>query len=272
MEKLGQRLRELRQDSGLSQSQVAKLVGVSRNAVSQWESGETIPNSRRLARVAKALGVPLREIARASSSDQTEDILGAIARLLPGLGHRGLSADIICATAEVPRSEFDARFGTPERAVAMLFRRHHEGILEEARRQPPIYGSVLARLKYFFRSMSQVELENTDISREFHAAAWTGRSELQREYTFHTLEVGQLISDVLLDAAERGQIRRDNLQVAAELLLGAYTTSLRQAQNQSLTPDQLVTQMTPQMSMLLISLGFEDIPGFSEKTPRDVMR
>ena len=35
------KLRELREDSGLSQSDVARHIGVSASNVSRWESGET---------------------------------------------------------------------------------------------------------------------------------------------------------------------------------------------------------------------------------------
>lgn len=41
METMGDRIRMLRQAKGLNQSQLADAVGVSREAVSQWESGST---------------------------------------------------------------------------------------------------------------------------------------------------------------------------------------------------------------------------------------
>jgi transcriptional regulator with XRE-family HTH domain len=47
------RLRELREATGLSQSDVAKLVGVTVSTVSRWEHGErpTLAHRRKLARV-----------------------------------------------------------------------------------------------------------------------------------------------------------------------------------------------------------------------------
>jgi len=48
------RLRELREATGLSQSDVAKLVGVTVSTVSRWEQGKnppTLAHRRKLARV-----------------------------------------------------------------------------------------------------------------------------------------------------------------------------------------------------------------------------
>lgn len=41
METMGDRIRVLRDARGFSQEQLAKLVGVTKSAVSQWESGST---------------------------------------------------------------------------------------------------------------------------------------------------------------------------------------------------------------------------------------
>lgn len=42
---LSERLYELRKKSGLSQEQLAERLGVSRQAVSKWESGKSVPES-----------------------------------------------------------------------------------------------------------------------------------------------------------------------------------------------------------------------------------
>ncbi|MBR5428943.1 MAG: helix-turn-helix transcriptional regulator [Firmicutes bacterium] len=43
---LHNRLRELRQEKGLSQSQLAELVGVSRNTISSIETGQFNPTAK----------------------------------------------------------------------------------------------------------------------------------------------------------------------------------------------------------------------------------
>ena len=43
---LGERLQALRKSRGLSQEQLAEQAGVSRQAVSKWELGESVPELR----------------------------------------------------------------------------------------------------------------------------------------------------------------------------------------------------------------------------------
>ena len=56
---LGKRLKELRTQSGFSQEMVAERIGVSRQAVTKWESGRTIPTAENLAALAQLYQVPL---------------------------------------------------------------------------------------------------------------------------------------------------------------------------------------------------------------------
>jgi len=58
-ETFGERLGRLREDAGLSQSALARRVGVSQSAVSQMESGERSPSYGMLIQLADALGVSI---------------------------------------------------------------------------------------------------------------------------------------------------------------------------------------------------------------------
>lgn len=49
---IGQRIRAQRINSGLSQEKVAELVGVSRQAVTKWETGRSAPSTENLFRLA----------------------------------------------------------------------------------------------------------------------------------------------------------------------------------------------------------------------------
>lgn len=51
-------IREGREKLDLNQSQLAELVGVSPQAVQQWESGATQPRGKRLNKIAKVLKLP----------------------------------------------------------------------------------------------------------------------------------------------------------------------------------------------------------------------
>ena len=53
---IGQRIRAQRINSGLSQEKVAELVGVSRQAVTKWETGRSAPSSENLFRLAALFG------------------------------------------------------------------------------------------------------------------------------------------------------------------------------------------------------------------------
>lgn len=56
------RIRELRQQRGITQAQLAALVGVQQNTASQWETGDRRPPSIILPRLADALGCTIDEL------------------------------------------------------------------------------------------------------------------------------------------------------------------------------------------------------------------
>ena len=56
------RIRELRNEQGISQEQLAIKVGVSRQAVTKWETGAGAPDIENLATLARVFGVTVDEI------------------------------------------------------------------------------------------------------------------------------------------------------------------------------------------------------------------
>ena len=56
------RIRELREAAGLTQTALALRVGVSKQAVSQWEFGTTWPSAELLPRIAFALGCRIGDL------------------------------------------------------------------------------------------------------------------------------------------------------------------------------------------------------------------
>ena len=52
---VGDRISELRNEKNLSQNQLAKLMEVSRQAVSKWETGQSVPDSLNLIKLADIL-------------------------------------------------------------------------------------------------------------------------------------------------------------------------------------------------------------------------
>ena len=61
-ELLGRKLYELRKKYGLSQEGLAERLGVSRQAVSKWECGESLPDTDNLITISKMYGVSLDEL------------------------------------------------------------------------------------------------------------------------------------------------------------------------------------------------------------------
>lgn len=56
---LSEKLYELRKKGGLSQEQLAEQLGVSRQAISKWESGKAVPESDTLISISKYFDVTL---------------------------------------------------------------------------------------------------------------------------------------------------------------------------------------------------------------------
>lgn len=60
---IGDRIIDLRRQRGLSQGQVAEMIGVSRQAVSKWESGQNSPDTVKLIRLADILDTDVEYLA-----------------------------------------------------------------------------------------------------------------------------------------------------------------------------------------------------------------
>ena len=71
-EALGNKLYELRKKSGLSQEALADKLGVSRQAVSKWECGESLPDTDNLITISKLFEISLDELV-GNSFDKSEE-------------------------------------------------------------------------------------------------------------------------------------------------------------------------------------------------------
>ena len=61
---LGEILKQNRVDRNLTQEYVAECIGVSRQAVSKWESGTSDPSTSNLLALAKLYEIPIEELLR----------------------------------------------------------------------------------------------------------------------------------------------------------------------------------------------------------------
>ena len=73
---LSEKLYELRKKDGLSQEQLAERLGVSRQAVSKWESGKAVPESDTLISISEYFNVSLDYLMKEDDSTVSETIVG----------------------------------------------------------------------------------------------------------------------------------------------------------------------------------------------------
>ena len=66
---LGQRIAQLRQREGLSQSQLADELEVSRQSVSKWETGASMPDLEKLCKLSKRFQVSLDELVKGEAPE-----------------------------------------------------------------------------------------------------------------------------------------------------------------------------------------------------------
>lgn len=68
---LGERIKAFRKNAGMSQEKVAELVGVSRQAVTKWESGKSAPSTDNLFKLAEIFGTTVNLLLDSESGGKT---------------------------------------------------------------------------------------------------------------------------------------------------------------------------------------------------------
>lgn len=66
---LSERIYKLRRENGLSQEQLAEKIGVSRQAISKWESGTSTPELEKLLALSECFQVTLDELIQEDPAD-----------------------------------------------------------------------------------------------------------------------------------------------------------------------------------------------------------
>ena len=62
-------IKAMRQARGLAQWQLAEMIGVRQESITQWETGRTSPKFTRLADIAKALDCTVDDLVRPDTDD-----------------------------------------------------------------------------------------------------------------------------------------------------------------------------------------------------------
>lgn len=104
MRDIGDRITKAREVARLNQSELARLMSVTPQAVQKWEAGETVPRGQRIQKLATALGVSVAYLVSGDDSgdDESKGIrLVSDAQVLPFSGK----------TVVVPRLNISASMG-----------------------------------------------------------------------------------------------------------------------------------------------------------------
>lgn len=67
-----QKLQQIRKERGMSQEQLAEVIGVSRQAISKWESGTAMPDSDNLVTISNYFGVTIDSLLKPEPAEQGE--------------------------------------------------------------------------------------------------------------------------------------------------------------------------------------------------------
>jgi transcriptional regulator with XRE-family HTH domain len=74
MSSVGQKIRQLREQKGMSQGDIERSTGMLRAYISRVEHGHTIPSLESLERFAAALGIPLYQLFCHNGPEQREGV------------------------------------------------------------------------------------------------------------------------------------------------------------------------------------------------------
>lgn len=123
--KLGKRLREIRQARGLSQEQIAKILGLNRSTVSQIENGKRSLVADELSSVSDALGISIDSLL-----DPDKEI------------------DVVLEEESVRREKGRLRINVPEKNV-MKFKEVLLYLFKQVGSRPNVGETVIYKLLYF---------------------------------------------------------------------------------------------------------------------------
>ena len=70
---VSEKIYTLRRKSGLSQEQLAEKIGVSRQAISKWEGGLSVPESEKLIAISEYFNVTLAIFKKENSKQQVDN-------------------------------------------------------------------------------------------------------------------------------------------------------------------------------------------------------
>ena len=108
----GKHIKQLRLENGLSQAQMAKKLGVTQGAISQWEGGHTRPDAEQLIQMPKLFQVPLDYFANERPEKDLDGVVEMRRRAIPVVG------EIACGEAIPAEENIDGWIDLPNGIAA----------------------------------------------------------------------------------------------------------------------------------------------------------
>ncbi|MGI5173376.1 helix-turn-helix transcriptional regulator [Treponema sp. OMZ 840] len=99
---LAQKIFDLRKKTGLSQEQLADTIGVSRQSVSKWESGESLPELERLIELSKTFKVSIDYLVEDTENGDSENKTAQNQNVLHISDNKKTAAAADCKSGFVP--------------------------------------------------------------------------------------------------------------------------------------------------------------------------
>jgi len=251
-----EKLKQLRLDAALPQAELGKMLGVTRNAVSQWEAGRTQPATKHLHKLATIFRVPLDHLI--SSTPAYEDrIIEAATRMFDRLGYEETSIEMVSAAADVTPGEFDAIFQSKDELLYRVLTAYNDRTFDNLRRIPAKYGNVLSRLRYLLHLYYVHDLDHIRLTAALHSYSWRWSEMRERDNQRQLSDHHEAVLAILEQGVTDGELRHGNFRAASELIFGAYIYALRQAVFSGHDADKLIAHIEPQLKLILAGLGHQ---------------
>ncbi len=190
----------------------------------------------------------------APNSRMREKVIETATRLFDRVGFDEKSIDIICASADISRADFDAIFENKHELLYEVPKAHSDRTLAKMSRIPPIFGSLNARLKYLLRLYYVNDLTHIKLTAALLAYSWQWGAARERDNTRQLSDHHEMVLALLEEAAAHEEISQGSFRAASSLILSAYTMSLRKAVFEGYDPDKLINYVQPQLEIIMNGL------------------
>lgn len=165
----GKNIKRLRLGAGYSQEQLARKLGISQGAISQWEQGKTVPDTPMLLQLAQIFGVSLNDFADDSPRRDLDGVIVMRKNAAPIIG------EVACGTPITAEQNVEGYTDLPDGVHADFALRckgdsmvptFADGDLVLIRQQPDVENGQIAAvgidgeatLKHVYKSASGVIL------------------------------------------------------------------------------------------------------------------